>query len=102
MPTSGRRVLLGLGCWLGFIILEMARRLSERVLGRGPPTRGGRTTLIKKPQPPYEVEEVMWKVSGKLQKVLDRKYIEVVRDADVKSFMFIFDFPKGDLDVRMV
>ena len=45
---------------------------------------------------------MMWKVSGKLQKVLDRKYIEVVRDADVKSYMFMFDVPKGDSDVQMV
>ena len=41
-------------------------------------------------------------MSAKLQKVLDRRYIEVVRDSELKSYMFMFDVPKGDSDVRMV
>lgn len=67
-----------------------------------PPRVVGDLPLSKCPQPPYEVEEVRQKVSRKLQKVLDRGYIEVVRDAELKSYMFMFDVPKGDSDVRMV
>ncbi|KAI2495932.1 hypothetical protein MHU86_18586 [Fragilaria crotonensis] len=62
----------------------------------------GELPSSKSPQPPYEVEEVRRKVSAKLQKVLDRRYIEVVRDSELKSYMFMFDVPKGDSDVRMV
>ena len=67
-----------------------------------PPRVVGELPLSKSPQPPYELEEVMRTVSSKLQKVLDRKYIEVVRDSEIKSYMFMFDVPKGDSDVRMV
>ena len=42
-------------------------------------------------------------MSAKLQKVVDRGYIDIVDDVEkVKSFMFMFDVPKGDSDIRMV
>lgn len=62
----------------------------------------GELPTSKTPQPPYEDEEVRRKVSAKLQKVLNRRYIEVVRDSEVQSYMFMFDVPKGDSDVRIV
>jgi hypothetical protein len=56
----------------------------------------------KSPQPAYDDEEVRKKVSLKLQKVLDRRYIEVVPDIELASYMYMFDVPKGDSDVRIV
>ena len=44
----------------------------------------------------------MLKVSEILQKVLDRRYIEVVPDSSLQSYMFMFDLPKGESDVRIV
>ena len=59
--------------------------------------------MTKEAQPPKDDLEVRAKVSAKLQKVVDRGYIEIVNDPDrVKSFMFMFDVPKGDSDIRMV
>jgi hypothetical protein len=62
----------------------------------------GELPTSKSPQPAYEDEEVRRKVSDKLQKVLDRRYIEVIPDAELKSYMFMFDVPKGESDVRIV
>ena len=67
-----------------------------------PPRVVGKLPSSKSPQPPYDDEEVRRKVTDKLQKVMDRKYIEVVRDSDLESYMFMFDVPKGDSDIRMV
>jgi hypothetical protein len=67
-----------------------------------PPRFIGDPPTSKSPQPPYEVEEVKLKVSKKLQKVLDRRYIEVVHDSSLESYMFMFDVPKGESDVRIV
>ncbi|KAI2508968.1 hypothetical protein MHU86_5463 [Fragilaria crotonensis] len=63
----------------------------------------GAPPTSKEAQPAYEDMKVRAKVSAKLQKVVDRGYIEIVEDAEkVKSFMFMFDVPKGDSDIRMV
>jgi hypothetical protein len=67
-----------------------------------PPRFVGDPPTSKSPQPPYELKEVMLKVSGKLQKVLDRRYIEVVPDSSLQSYMFMFDVPKGESDIRIV
>ena len=67
-----------------------------------PPRFVGDPPTSKSLQPPYEVKEVMLKVSAKLQKVLERRYIEVVRDSELESYMFMFDVPKGESDVRIV
>ena len=57
----------------------------------------------KEAQPPYEDPEVRAKVLAKLQKVVDRGYIEIMKNAiEVDSFMFMFDVPRGDSDIRMV
>ena len=44
----------------------------------------------------------MMTVSAKLQKVLEGRYIEVVPDSTLEPYMFMFDVPKGESDVRIV
>ena len=79
-------------------------RIYQRDVWEGAPPRFVSTPpMTKEAQPPYDDLEVRAKVSAKLQKVVDRGYIEIVNDPDrVKSFMFMFDVPKGDSDIRMV
>ena len=75
----------------------------EEIWQGAPPRFVGTPSTSKEAQPPYEDMEVRKKVSAKLQKVVDRGYIEIVDDVEkVKSFMFMFDVPKGDSDIRMV
>ena len=67
-----------------------------------PPRFVGNPPTSTSAQPPYEDKEVREKVSRKLQKVLERRYIEVVKDSELESYMFMFDVPKGESDVRIV
>ena len=53
-------------------------------------------------QPPYDDLEVKAKVKAKLQRVLDRGYVEMCDIQLVESLMYMFSVPKGQDDVRMV
>jgi hypothetical protein len=56
----------------------------------------------KAAQPPYDCNELRDKVTAKLQKVVDRGYISIVQDEALASYMYMFDVPKGESDIRMV
>ena len=56
----------------------------------------------KDTQPTYCDNETRLKVEGKLEKVLQKEYIEVVDIRFVEAIMFMFHVPKGQDDIRMV
>ena len=47
-------------------------------------------------------QEVKAKVKEKVQKVLNKGYIELADIKMVEALMFMFHVPKGDLDICMV
>ena len=53
-------------------------------------------------QPPYNDDEVKAKMKPKLQKVIDKGYIELTELKLVEAMMFMFHVPKGEKDIRMV
>ena len=55
-------------------------------------------------QPPYrpDKQDVKVKVKEKVQKVLDKGYIELADIKMVEALMFMFHVPKGDLEICMV
>ena len=60
-----------------------------------PPTNSDR-------QPPYEDESIRLKVKKKLEKVIIREYITMSDIKFVEAYMYMFDVPKGTLDIWMV
>ena len=53
-------------------------------------------------QPPYKDNDVKAKVKEKLQRVLDRGYVEITDIKFVEALMYMFHVPKGKSDIRMV
>ena len=62
----------------------------------------GPTPNTMEGQPPYDDASIKAKVKTKLQRVLDREYVEVVDIKFVESLMYMFHVPKGESDIRMV
>ena len=58
-------------------------------------------TLMEK-QPAYNGKETQAKVKAKLQRVIDKGYVELVDIEYVESLMYMFHVPKGEKDIRMV
>ena len=53
-------------------------------------------------QPPYPDDDVKMKVKTKIQRVIDRGYIEITDIQFVEALMYVFHVPKGLDDIRMV
>ena len=53
-------------------------------------------------QPPYESEDICLKVKAKLQRVIDRGYVELADIEFVESLMYMFHVAKGQDDIRMI
>ena len=53
-------------------------------------------------QPPYDNEETRVKIKAKLQRVIDKGYMEFVDIEYVESFMYMFHVPKREEDIQMV
>ena len=62
----------------------------------------GTPPMLRERQPPYEEEETKAKVLKKVEKVVARRYIEIVAEDRVSSLMYMFHVPKGETDIRMV
>jgi hypothetical protein len=54
------------------------------------------------PQPPYTDRETKEKVKKKVNKVLANRYMIRWRPDTLRALMFMFDVPKGDIDIRLV
>lgn len=62
---------------------------------------GEKPTLMEN-QPLYNNKETRAKVKVKLQRVIDKGYVELVYIEYVKSLMYMFHIPKGEKDIQMV
>ena len=62
---------------------------------------GEKLTLMEG-QSLYYNKETRVKVKAKLQRVIDKGYVELVDIKYVKSLMYMFHVPKGEKDIQMV
>jgi hypothetical protein len=74
-----------------------AKEYQQEALFGVPPAFDGEPPSYFDPQPPYTDEDTRAKVKEKVSKVLKNNYMTLCRPDEIRSLMFMFDVPKGDV-----